>query len=272
VIYLAGSGLAPKWRIRSIRTCCDMAAALLWPMPVTTPAPCKLGWGTRTSSIPCAIPSWHQIGSRTSGADPPGSSPQSTGPNSGAPTCGRRGRRVVQVVSLVSARIDFARRPLEAERCRAGPGRWCVFRGRGRPENRCTASHSCVALALLARAKSAASSSVAEPGERNGQRSRDRPLRYADMKRASLRKSTLLFQVRRVIGWWLRVQRRLVHWNIPSLQFGSESRARLPLNKRCGVPIRRERPCYRAQPTVFALARDCGSMSIRRRLCRWIRS
>ena len=52
-----GSGLAPRCRFRSIRTCCDMAAAMPWRTRATTHGHCKLGWGTRTSSTPCAIPS-----------------------------------------------------------------------------------------------------------------------------------------------------------------------------------------------------------------------
>jgi hypothetical protein len=31
----------------------------------------RLGSGTKTSSTPCAIPSWHRIGSRTFGVDAP---------------------------------------------------------------------------------------------------------------------------------------------------------------------------------------------------------
>src|SRR6266568_1524596 len=41
-------------------------------MPGTIRGACKLGSGTRTSSTRCATPSWHRIGSRTSGVDAAG--------------------------------------------------------------------------------------------------------------------------------------------------------------------------------------------------------
>src|SRR5262249_51515203 len=74
--YSVGSGLGPKCRFRSIRTCCDMAAAMLWPTPATTRGHCKLGWGTRTFNTRCATPSCRRIGSRTSGVDRRRSQPQ----------------------------------------------------------------------------------------------------------------------------------------------------------------------------------------------------
>ena len=59
-----GSGLAPRCRFRSIRTCCDMAAAMPWRTRATT-----RGHYRPTSSTPCATPSWLLIGLRTSGAE-----------------------------------------------------------------------------------------------------------------------------------------------------------------------------------------------------------
>src|SRR5205814_8469677 len=43
------------------------AAATRSPMPATTPARCRRGSATRTSSTRCAIPSWPPTGLRTSG-------------------------------------------------------------------------------------------------------------------------------------------------------------------------------------------------------------
>src|SRR2546430_2609140 len=41
-------------------------------MPATTHGRYRLGSGTKTSSTPCATPSWHRIGSRTFGVDAAG--------------------------------------------------------------------------------------------------------------------------------------------------------------------------------------------------------
>src|SRR5262249_11446328 len=49
-----------------------MAAATPWRTRATTLGRSKPGWGTRTSSTRCATPSWHRIGSRTSGVDAAG--------------------------------------------------------------------------------------------------------------------------------------------------------------------------------------------------------
>src|SRR5262245_1934617 len=65
--YSVGSGPAPKCRFRSIRTCCDTAAATPWRTPATTRGRYSLGSGTRTSGTRCATPSWRRIGSRISG-------------------------------------------------------------------------------------------------------------------------------------------------------------------------------------------------------------
>jgi hypothetical protein len=46
--YSVGSGLVPKCRFRSIRTCCGMAAAMRWPMRGTTLGRCKPTSATRT--------------------------------------------------------------------------------------------------------------------------------------------------------------------------------------------------------------------------------
>jgi hypothetical protein len=67
--YSVGSGLAPKCPFRSIRTCCATAAATPWRTRATTHGRYRPGSGTRISSTPCATPSWHRIGSRTSGVD-----------------------------------------------------------------------------------------------------------------------------------------------------------------------------------------------------------
>jgi hypothetical protein len=73
--YSVGSGLAPKCRFRSIRTCCDMAAAMRWPTRATTRGRCRRTSGTRTSSTRCATPNSHRIASRTSGANVSGGRP-----------------------------------------------------------------------------------------------------------------------------------------------------------------------------------------------------
>src|SRR5262249_30449622 len=56
-------------RFRSICTCCDTAAAMLWRMRATTHGRYRPGSATRTFSTPYATPSCHPIGSRTFGAD-----------------------------------------------------------------------------------------------------------------------------------------------------------------------------------------------------------
>src|SRR5262249_1811069 len=65
--YSVESGLAPKCRFRSIRTCCDTAAAMPWRTRATTHGRYRLGSATRTSNTPSGTPSWPQIGLRTSG-------------------------------------------------------------------------------------------------------------------------------------------------------------------------------------------------------------
>ena len=62
-------GVWAKMPFRSIRICSATAAAMRSPMPVTTPAHCRLGSATRTSSTRFATPSLRRIGSRTSGAN-----------------------------------------------------------------------------------------------------------------------------------------------------------------------------------------------------------
>jgi hypothetical protein len=59
-------------RFRSIRICCDMAAATPWRTLATTLGHSKPGSGTRTFSTPFAIPSCRRPGSGTSGASEPG--------------------------------------------------------------------------------------------------------------------------------------------------------------------------------------------------------
>jgi Phage integrase family len=49
---------------RSTRTCCAMAAAMRWRTLAMIPGPSRPGWGTRTSSTRCDIPSSRPIGSR----------------------------------------------------------------------------------------------------------------------------------------------------------------------------------------------------------------
>src|SRR5262245_47476803 len=70
--YSVGSGLGPRCNSRYIRTCCGMAAATPWRTPATTRGRCRPGSGTRTSSTPCATPSWHRIGLGTFGVDAAG--------------------------------------------------------------------------------------------------------------------------------------------------------------------------------------------------------
>ena len=50
-------GQDPSFPSPSTRTCCGTRAASGWPTTGTTRAPCRSGWGTRTSSTRCAIPS-----------------------------------------------------------------------------------------------------------------------------------------------------------------------------------------------------------------------
>src|SRR5262245_23786585 len=65
--YSVGSGLAPKCRFRSIRTCCATAAATRWRTPATTHGRYRLGSATRTSSTRCVTPNFRLPASATSG-------------------------------------------------------------------------------------------------------------------------------------------------------------------------------------------------------------
>jgi hypothetical protein len=57
----------PSLALRSIPTCSGTPAATPWPTGGTTPGRCKPTWGTRTSSIRCATPSYPPRGLRTFG-------------------------------------------------------------------------------------------------------------------------------------------------------------------------------------------------------------
>src|SRR5262245_9844483 len=65
--YLAGSGRVRECRSRCIRICCDMVAAMPWPMLAMTRADCRHGSGTRISNTRCDIASWRRIVLRISG-------------------------------------------------------------------------------------------------------------------------------------------------------------------------------------------------------------
>src|SRR3974390_2537710 len=61
------AGVEAKLGLRSIPTCSGTPAATPSPTEGTTPGRCKPTWGTRTSSIRCATPSYPPRGLRTFG-------------------------------------------------------------------------------------------------------------------------------------------------------------------------------------------------------------
>jgi hypothetical protein len=67
--WSSGPDRKPAWHSKRTRTCSVTPAATRWRMPVTIPARCRITSDTRTSSTPCVIPNWRQLGLRISGAN-----------------------------------------------------------------------------------------------------------------------------------------------------------------------------------------------------------